>query len=384
MINKISTNLCSGCKACEQACNKNAITMQVNSEGFWYPKIDEEKCNNCGLCDKLCHYKNLVESKPLYEAYACINKNDEVRYNSTSGGAFYELAKYVISQNGCCFGCEMNSAVEAVHSYAETLEDCKKYQGSKYVQSDIGKSYSKAKEFLNAGRMVLFTGTPCQINGLKKYLVKDYENLLTMDVVCHGVPSPKVLKKYILELEEKFGARIVDIKFRDKRENWSKSVVVVVVEGGKEYYCSKGESNVYIQLFLKNICLRASCHNCQANGDNRLADISLADFWGVQNSYPDMFDDKGTSLVLVNTQKGKQIFEKISDNMLVKPVDFEIAAKSNPCISSSVAPHKNRDEFFKNLDKYSLDKLRAKYLKVPLYKKVLGKVKRIAKKILGR
>lgn len=373
---------CCGCKACEQACPTKAITMVTDSEGFWYPYINRSLCINCGLCDKVCNAKNKYAGNAYDNiAYACINKNEDVRLNSSSGGVYYELAKLVIAQNGVVFGAQTDENMRVFHSYAETLNDCLKYRGSKYVQSDIGSSYKEVKEFLNANRKVLFTGTPCQIDGLKLYLQKDYANLIAVDLICHGVPSPKVLVKYVSEIEAKSQSKVVKINFRDKREGWK--TFTTTTDSGQEF-CADLTHDTYLRLFLSDINLRPSCYNCASKGTKKRADITLADFWGVQDIYPQMFDDKGTSLVLINSSQGEEIFNNIKDNFNYLSVDIDKSVAYNPSLNQSSKVHKYRQEFFDNFDKYSLKELDDKYVKDKLPLRLLKKAKRVIKKIIGK
>lgn len=383
LMNEETFCLCSGCRACEQICNKGAITMAENNEGFLYPVIDADLCDNCGLCNKVCPYKN-DKSDNSFEtlAIACMNKDDEIRENSSSGGVFFELVKYVIDNKGVVFGCEMFEGVKAIHSYAETIEDCKKYRTSKYVQSDIGYTFKQAKEFLKDDRLVLFTGTPCQIDGLKLFLIKDYDNLICMDVVCHGVPSPKVLRKYILELETKYNSKVVSINFRDKIYGWDRYSVKVNFDSGVSYL-KQHPKDEYIELFLKNINLRPSCFNCSSNGLDRRSDLSLADFWGVRGKYPEMYDGKGTSLVLINSNKGKEIYDSISGQFKSMIVDKEYAILNNPCIVKSVKPHAKRTKFFNNLDNRTFKHL-SKYSKPKLSVRVKSSIEKCIKLVLTK
>ena len=225
------------------------------------------------------------------------------------------------------------------HSYADTTENYKKLRGSKYLQSKIGDSYNQVTKFLNDGKLVMFTGTPCQIDGLRCFLKKDYANLLLVDVVCHGVPSPKVFFKYKEELEKKFASKIKRFYFRRKNEGWKSFSILCKFENNKEY-TNNLKNDLFMKGFLKDLYLRPSCHKCVSNGLTRNADITLADYWGVSKYYPEMDDDKGTSLILINSSKGKQYFDDISSKMKFINTKIEHALEGNPSIIKSVAPHK--------------------------------------------
>ena len=378
MIEITNKTKCCGCHACYNVCPKGAIKMQQDEKGFKYPVIDKEKCINCGLCTKVCPIlnNNQIENKPV--AYACINKDENIRSQSSSGGIFTILAEEILEKNGVVFGATFDEKYNVVHEYIEKKEDLEKFRGSKYVQSSINDTYKKAKEFLEKDRYVLFTGTPCQIEGLKKYLRKDYDKLYTQDIICHGVPSPKVWKKYLEYRENEDKEKPQNISFRNKENGWK----LYKIKFG--YLKSKYEKNqnedIYMQAFLKNTSLRDSCYNCSFKKKNRISDITLADFWGIENVLPEMDDNKGTSLVIVNSIKGQELFEKIKDNIGFKKVDLEDAIKYNKSMIESAKKDKNREKFFENLDKMKFDKLVKKYTyKRGIIRKILSRIKRIFK-----
>jgi acetyltransferase-like isoleucine patch superfamily enzyme/coenzyme F420-reducing hydrogenase beta subunit len=388
-----SKNLCNGCHACFNVCPKNCIIMQADDEGFLQPKIDEEKCVGCGVCKKTCpmnktQAQRTGEAKEVI-AFAVINKNEEIRMNSSSGGVFTLLAEKIISENGVVFGAKFNDDFSVSHNFCETIDKITDFRGSKYVQSEIGDSYKKCKEFLNADRLVLFSGTPCQIGGLKSYLQRDYENLICVDIICHGVPSPKIWKKYV-EFREKFGkAESRKIAFRRKNCGWMQYSVSFAFANETEYLETLG-NDLFMRAFLSDLCLRKSCHNCGFKAINRISDITIADFWGVQNVLPEMFDDKGTSLVLLQSAKGQKIFDEVKSATDFVQVNCEKSAQFNPAAFRSCVEPKNRNNFMKNIDKIAFDKLVIKYTKTSFYKKIfslirriLGKIKRFAVIIAG-
>ncbi len=374
--------LCSGCYACSNACPKSCITMQVDSEGFWYPHVNEEKCVNCKVCEKICPVFNRISTRefdfPI--VYAAINKSEEVVKNSSSGGVFTSIAQYVLQNNGIVFGAAFNEKLEVEHIPIESEQELWKLQGSKYVQSKIGNVYEKVKEYLNQKRLVLFTGTPCQIAGLKSFLGNDYENLICQDIICHGVPSPRVWDLYLKYRKEKAEENIQEIFFRYKIYGWKKYSLLFNFENGKEYI-SVHRDDDYMKAFLYNYSLRPSCFNCHFKGVNRLADFTLADFWHVNTYAPDMYNENGVSLVFLHTEKAKQIFEIISNKLNIKYIEDENVAKMNRPMVSSVDRPKNRDKFFEKLGTTSFDVLIKKYCKVSIGDKLKRKIVKFISKI---
>lgn len=373
---------CCGCHACYSICPVKAIKMERDEKGFEYPVVDKEKCINCGLCEKACpiiNNKNSDKTKKDIKAYACMNKDLQTRMKSSSGGIFTLIAEDILSLNGVVFGASFNENFEVVHSYIEKKEDIYKFQGSKYVQSKIGDTYKKAKEFLESDRYVLFTGTPCQIEGLYQYLQKDYDKLYTQDLICHGVPSPKVWNKYLEEKNEKYKGNPKEISFREKEKSgWQN--FGMKIEYQNDIYLSKHSEDVYMKAFLRDICLRDSCYNCNFKKKVRNSDITLADFWGIGNIDKELNDDKGTSLVIINSKDGQDLFEKVKENLIYKVVDFEEAIKYNPNMTKSAKIQNKRKSFFNNLEDNDLKNLVKKYTKKKASKRIrriLGKVKRV-------
>lgn len=368
---------CCGCSACANVCPKQSITMNEDEEGFLYPTVDYELCINCGLCEKVCSFKKTEEKNSVSQSYGCNAISDDIRKRSSSGGVFSLLAKYIISQGGVVFGTAMtNDCKSAFLLKIQTEDEISRLSGSKYFQSEVGNSFQEAKKELEQGRMVLFTGTPCQINGLKLFLNKDYENLFCMDIICHGVPSPKLWKKYITDFEEKHKGKVTSVNFRCKDVSWNDF-------GMKEFlhksavYTPKSE-DPFMQMFLKNYCLRPSCYACDAK-KYKLADITIGDFWGVENVLPDLSDDKGTSLVLIRTEKGAKLFKAIKGSVKYDLCEYESAVKRNSAEYKSVEKPPQREFFFADMNKMSLKKLKRKYVGYPLKKKtkkVLAKILR--------
>lgn len=306
---------CTGCSACYSICPKGAIIMVQDEKGFKYPLINKEKCVNCGMCVKVCPIKNSNKTQiENQKVYAAKNKSLNIRLKSSSGGAFEELAKYIIQEkNGCVFGVAFDEEKRAKHIKIEDVEQIKLLQTSKYVQSDVNNTYEEVRNELLKDRYVLYSGTPCQIAGLLNTLrsIINKEKLITCDIVCHGVPSPKILNDYQRFFEKKYKSKIKNINFRYKNEKEPQNFLVQF-EGGKKYI-KKLSKDIYYKLFIRNFTLRESCFNCKFSNTNRVSDITLGDFWGIKKTINNFDDNKGVSLVILNTNKGKDIFENIQD-----------------------------------------------------------------------
>lgn len=292
------------------------------------------------------------------------------------------MAEYVIKNGGVVFGAAFDENWNVKHYYVEDIQDINIFRGSKYMQSIIGNTYKQAEEFLKDDRIVLFTGTPCQIEGLKAYLGKEYDKLYTQDIICHGVPSPKVHNIYLEYLKKKFKAnKIENISHRDKVKGWKNFNTEIKFDTGK--YTETHDKDLYMQAFLRDTILRDSCYDCKFKKKNRISDITLADFWGIQNILPEMDDDKGTSLMIINSKKGNNLFENIKNNVKYQEVDFENAIRYNQSMIKSVNMDRNRDKFFENLDKIEFDKLVKKYTYTPgIARRIIRKTKKLIKKLL--
>lgn len=377
MISIKSKYDCCGCEACAQRCAHNAISMKRDKEGFLYPIIDPNKCTKCDICEKVCPIINQkLPSEPI-KTYAVKNKDEIIRLKSSSGGIFTLLATKTINNEGVVFGAKFDEQWNVVHDYGETIEDLTKFRGSKYVQSQIGNCYEIAEIFLKNGREVLFSGTPCQIAGLKKYLIKDYKNLICVDIICHGVPSPMVWQKYKAQFEL---SDTSTISFRDKSNSW-KSYEVVVSKDQKEVIRETVGQNVYMKLFLSDLCLRPSCANCPTKASKSQSDITIADYWGIQHIHPEFDDDKGCNLVLINSEKGIELFNSLDECDKIES-DFNTAIKYNPSYFKSVSEPKYRQYFFDNFDKYGFsiyNKIQKKQ-QPSLIRRIASRIKRIIQK----
>lgn len=340
---------CCGCSACLHRCPKHCISMRSDNEGFLYPIVDASVCIDCGLCVKVCHEHHPFEARKPLQVFAAINKDEPTRLASSSGGIFFLLAEKTISEGGIVFGARFDKDWQVYITYAETLEDVKPFMGSKYVQARTDSSYKDAERFLKEGRPVLYSGTPCQVAGLKHYLRKEYDNLTAVDFVCHGVPSPKVWGIYLNEVVDAAKC-ISDIQFRNKRNGWKRFNFNLTVDKQDEsvQLTSFHGENHYMRAFLSDMILRPSCHRCQAKGGRSHSDITIADYWGVADEHPNMDDDKGTGLVFVNSDKGKASLDW--SKIHCEQSTYEQALRHNPAIVQSATTHPKRADFFARLD----------------------------------
>lgn len=338
---------CCGCTACQQICPKHCITMQPDDEGFLYPVVDINACIDCGMCEKVCPELNRnIKTNPL-TTYAAINPNLHIRMKSSSGGIFSMLAEDTIEDSGVVYGAAFDRDWSVRHIKVESSEGLASLRGSKYLQSNLGDIFKDVRTELNSGRRVLFSGTPCQTSGLKKFLRKDYPNLTTVDFVCHGVPSPAVWHSYLKESSQNQIAAITDISFRDKKNGWKNYEVSIESKKGdsKTINSETFNRNPYIQAFLANLTLRPSCYNCPVKGCSSGSDITIGDFWGIEHIDPSVDDDRGVSLVMVNTSKGNELIQRLGIEL--KGEEYDLAVRYNPSIEKSVAVPPYRPLFMK-------------------------------------
>ena len=341
--------------------------MTENNEGFLYPQINDEKCVKCGLCEKVCPAISPLKTQNAeLKAFAVINNDENIRMESSSGGVFTAIAEKTIKTGGKVFGAKFSEDFKSViHSWTDNLDGLKDFRGSKYLQSTINDSFKECENFLKAGEKVLFSGTPCQIQGLKKFLRKDYDNLLTIDFICHGVPSPLLWKKYVDFHEKRAAAKVVKTAFRRKNCGWKQFSLWFVFANHSEY-CKTFKEDPFMQIFLSDYCLRESCYNCPAKGVERISDVTIADFWGIQNEYPEYDDDNGTSLAIVHNPN---IIHLFSDDCRTKEIDLNSGLKYNPAMVKSALKPKERNTFFKELQSLPFRKIIRKYGVTPWYAK---------------
>lgn len=380
MIDVLENKFCCGCAACVQACPKQCINMVNDGEGFSYPSVDLDLCIDCHLCEKVCPMLKTTEKSSPLSVEAIRFMDTQKRIESSSGGIFTVVAEEIIRRKGVVFGAAWTDDWRVEHRYCENIEGIAQFRGSKYLQSSIGNAYVKVLDFLRQDRWVLFSGTPCQCKALKLFLKKDYEKLLTVDFICHGVPSHKVFRAYLKEEIKNYvrkdiekntvllhpihqipepdalvpaGWRLNGIWFRDKRRGWKKySFALALAE-----VTTEGEQNTvllspifpnssYMKGFGANIYLRPSCHNCPARSFSSGSDITLADYWGIEELHPEMDDDKGTSLVAVHTEKARKLLNDLNDSIERKSVNATDAYKIQISLNRNMPINRYREEFW--------------------------------------
>lgn len=408
MIQVIDKHKCCGCEACIQACPKNCISLIQDSEGFLYPNVNCSTCVDCGLCEKVCPIMNQREQTKPLEVWAAQNTDEEIRKQSSSGGIATNLAEKIIEEGGVVFGVIMNDKHEAVHTFADTKQQLSAFMGSKYVQSRIGDSFKHVRSFLKSGKKVLFIGTPCQISGLKQFLRKDYENLYTVDFICHGVPSSGVFKWYLQEEINKYvsarkgrknsvsispihsipkgdiqlpdGLKVMDIRFRDKREGWKKysfDLRLAEASGDGKQNTVSISANITKNIFLKGFCLdlylRPSCHQCHFRNYRSGSDITIADFWGQDIMFPEFDHDTGVSSVIIKTLKGQQLFKEL-ENLKKEERTIDDVVRYNPSLIISKKESYRRHKFWSLVGKYSFEDTVMKTINLSWPERILSKL----------
>ncbi len=362
-ISKLDKNNCTGCRMCEKICPVNAINMIENEEGFIEPKIDEKLCVNCGLCYNKCPQINKIENYRMdnVETYAAKNVNYKELKESSSGGIFSALSNFILDKNGVVYGCAFNNELVAEHIRVDNKENLYKLRGSKYVQSNTQNTFVEVKEDLLKDKYVLYSGTPCQIAGLKAYLEKEYEKLITVDLVCHGVPSPKLFRKYKENLEKRYNSQIKNYEFRNKEKNGWGLNAKITFKNGKIIYCPVNLDSYY-KSFLKSINYREVCYKCKYSNIKRISDITLADYWGVENVHPDFYDEMGVSAIIINTLKGKNILFEIENTILLKNTDLLKIIERNRNLENSSIRISQRNHIYNEIDTLSYKKYEKKKL----------------------
>lgn len=380
MKRKEKKEQCCGCGACAQVCPKNCIVMKPDREGFPYPETAGEGCTACGLCEKVCP---VPEKMPRgnFVPGCCVGyaEDEEIRACSSSGGVFSLLAGAVLGPGGVLYGAASDEEQGVRHIRVDSASDLCLLRGSKYLQSRTGDTFSQARADLEAGRTVLYSGTACQIAGLKRFLVRDYEKLYTVDVLCHGVPSPAVWKKYLEWQVKRHGAgRVQRVFFRNKDRGWKQYAVELVFDNGRTYTKVHRE-DPFMQMFLGNICLRPSCHACRFKGLDRPSDLTIGDAWGVDSVEPGMDDDKGTSVILIHSAGGEKLLAEAAQGIRLRRTEVERILPPSADSRKSVAPHPGRKKFFR-----ALNLLGTGVFSLWRFRNTAGRIKRKAEKLAGR
>ena len=373
----IEKSKCCGCNACGDVCPKGAITFQNDKEGFWYPVIDQTLCVDCGLCQKICPVLTKADNVIRYDeplVYAAYTKDEAIRIDSTSGGIHSMLALAMYEQNAYIGGAIYNKDHTVRHIVSPDRQLLPAIRSSKYLQSSMEGVYKEVRELLKAGEKVFFCGTPCQVQGLYKFLRKEYDNLTTCDFICRGVNSPKVFLSYMDMLEKQYGSKATEIKFKNKKWGWHNFSLRVNFENGKEYCKDRWHDLFFIGYLQSGNFARPSCYQCTFKGFPQKADITLADFWGIEKIDPSMDQDRGTSLVMINSDKGKELFDAIKDKINWRQFTMRDAAAGNPALNSSLtSTSPDRDAFFDALDKMPFDKVAKMFFPLPKFTDSLEK-----------
>lgn len=381
---------CYGCRACEKVCHHNAITMEPDDEGFLYPILNKSLCVNCGLCKNVCPHDNDFSADEPFSVYALQHSSEDVLSGSSSGGAFSALADYVTEKNGAVCGCVFDDNFRAIHTVTENTAVIEKMKGSKYVQSDTANSFKEVKVRLENGQRVLFTGTPCQVDGLKRFLKKDYENLITVDLICHGVPSPLLLSEYIKATEKNKG-KITDLKFRDKlRNGWRSEGTVVYKMGGKKKVLtiSPFKDSYYNLYYIRNSVSRMCCYSCKYATHKRVGDFTIGDYWNIPDVVPQIEYEKGVSVVFTNNEKAEKILNRIKDNVSLYETELSSAVKGNGNLSRPSEMPEARKNIYKKITEKGYEatvkeECNFRYV-IPFIKRHLPKVlKKYLKKVIG-
>lgn len=407
MINICKSEQCCGCTACESICPKHAIEMKEDKEGFCYPIVDKSSCVECGLCEMVCPILNVKDSSFEYgedetkedityravestnilpDSYVSYLKDVKIREASTSGGVFTAIAKYVLDRNGVVFGVKIDEQMNIVHDAVESFENLEVFRGSKYVQSKQAGIYKKVKQYLESGRWVLYTGTPCQVAGLKGYLRKEYDKLITLDIFCHGVGSPLYWKKYTEYMEHKYHSKIKKVRFREKTYGYNSACMAVYFENGKSSH--KGhDDDLYWTAFSKCFIFRPSCYDCKFKTiHHTYADFSIGDYWDARDCSMNFQQANGCSLLLAHSNRAKMLLEECKEYLCIQRVELKDALLINggwqaSKLMTSSKMVENKSDFFEDIEMYSIDYAVKKYMPLTLKQQIRCWIKPIVYKL---
>lgn len=371
MIRVNKKNECCGCAACKEICPVGAIEMVEDQvEGFKYPRIDTNICIKCNRCKNVCAFINSQKVKVLEKIYAVKNKDDNIRKVSTSGGFFSVIACEVLKRSGIVYGCILDKNLNVRHERIDNIKNVKMLYGSKYVQSDMEKCYKSIEKDLKDEKLVLFSGTPCQVAAVKRYFniqKINVKNLITCDFVCHGVPTPKIFRNHISFLEKKYKSKVKNYRFRTKSFGWRGHHEEAIFEDGKVLNSGK-YLDIYKELYGSLNIIRPSCFNCKYISTNHFSDITFADFWGIENNYKEFSDNEGISFVMINTDSGSKLFDSVKDN--IRYIEAKKEDCRNPKLQGIITHPKNREKFFREYDKKGYLFIARKYTTWGIIKKV--------------
>ena len=372
MENVINENYCSGCAACYKVCPKSAIKMVENNEGFYYPEMDEKKCIECGLCKKKCPAKKNAQSENCQLCFAAYAQDKNILNSSSSGGVASVLAKIILEKNGIVIGAYMDENNHVNHISISKKEDISKIQGTKYMQSNIKNAYSIIKENI-ADKIVLFIGTPCQVAGIKTMFKS--KNLICVDLICHGVISRKVFKKYIEEIEDNSGENVTKFNFREKKVGWKQGSISFNL--GKTKVIEQASDNYYMKTFLEDIALRESCYECSYKHKNSFADITIGDFWGIEKIKPKLKNVNGVSAVIINSVLGENIFNEAKKYLYAEQTTYAEILQNNKSLENSAKRPRNRSKYYNYLQKNSIKRAYQKSMNHNILKRVYYKIRNI-------
>lgn len=382
MPDLVKHSLCTGCTACVSVCPTQCLKMDFDKEGFAFPQIlNIEKCISCHKCEQVCPVLNIKKINSQVKIFAAFSQNEDIRTESSSGGIFSEIALKILGDDGCVYGAAYMEDGNVKHICVEKSEQLGKIRGAKYAQSDLNNCFYQIKRQLESGKKILFSGTPCQVEGLNAFLGKGYANLLCIDFVCHGVPSSKAWVNYVRWRAEQDNQGILPqkINLRDKTTGWSRYQYSTVFEYEKKRFSCLNGQNLFMKLFVGDYINRESCSNCSFKGFNRKSDITLGDFWGIWDIIPEMDDNKGTSLVILNSEKGNDIWKKISGNIVMRDVTLKEAVSQNASLVVASPAKENRNTILKLATQGKYDEVEKMFLNQS--KEKLGFITRANRKI---
>lgn len=379
-MEKVFENIkeCCGCGHCADVCPKGAIEMTL-SGGYTYPKIDGDKCIDCGLCRRACQFIKREEKKLSPECFAARINEDSIRLKSSSGGAFTVLSDAVLDCGGAVCGAVFSEDMSVRHIVTDNKTDRDRMRGAKYVQSDMSGAYRDMEAVLKEGKTLLFTGTPCQVAAVKARFKKYEENLITIDLICHGVPAREVWDKYIEYVESVYKKKVVNFTFRDKQKSWRTYHAVVTFEDGTTL-CDTAAIDSYVELFRYDVSLRPACTACPYASTVREGDITVGDFWGLEKVFPQMDDDRGVSALILNTEKGKSFLPMMREKMWLESCEMENVTARQPNMTRPSKPSSKYDEFMSDLETLPFSNVLKKYTNVGFKRKAISLVKKLLKK----